>query len=80
MDCLYSGFNRTEKRYLEVDMQSLCQEADDQLNEFSDTLHLECLEMYKGVNSEFSEDGKEKNDVAELPQVTTLFYVVIYSY
>jgi len=57
-------------------MQSLCQEADDRLNEFSDTLHLECLEMYKGVDSEFSDGGKENNDVAVLPQVSTHFYVV----
>lgn len=77
---MYYGCNRSEKRNLEADMQSLCQEADDQLNEFSDTLHLECLEMYKGVNSESSEGVKEKNDVVELPQVSTLFYVVIYSY
>jgi len=70
---LYSGFNRTEKRNLEEDMQSLCQEADDRLNEFSDTLHLECLEMYKSKNGEFS-------DVTELPQVITYFNIVIYSY
>lgn len=70
---MYSGFNRTEKRNLEEDMQSLCQEADDRLNEFSDTLHLECLEMYKSKNGEFS-------DVTELPQVITYFNIVIYSY
>lgn len=57
-------------------MQSLCQKADDQLNEFSDTLHLECLEMYEGVNSESSEGGNEKNDVPELPQVSTLCFVI----
>jgi len=77
---LYSGFNRTEKHNLEADMQLLCQEADDRLNEFSNTLHLECLEMYKGENGEFSDDGNEKTDVAELPQVSTYFYIVIYSY
>jgi len=60
-------------------MQSLCQKADDQLNEFSDTLHLECLEMYEGVNSEFSDGGNEKNYVPELPQVSTLC-VVIYDF
>lgn len=75
---LYSGFNRTEKRNLEEDMQSLCQEADDRLNEFSDTLHLECLEMYKSKNGEFSDN--EKNDVTELPQVSTYFNIVIYFY
>jgi len=61
-------------------MQSLCQEADDRLNEFSDTLHLECLEMYKGKNSEFSDGSNENNDVSELPQVSTHFNVIIYSY
>ncbi|XP_027845720.2 uncharacterized protein LOC114126045 isoform X3 [Aphis gossypii] len=59
---------RTEKGNLKEDMQSLCQEADDRLNEFSDTLHLECLEMYKTKNGEFSDGGYEKNDVTELPQ------------
>lgn len=61
-------------------MQSLCQEADDRLNEFSDTLHLECLEMYKTKNGEFSDGGYEKNDVTELPQVCTDLNVIIYSY
>jgi len=77
---LYSGFNRTEKRNLEENMQSLCQEADDRLNEFSDTLHLECLEMYKSKNGEFSDSGNEKNDVTELPQVSTYFNNIIYYY
>lgn len=58
-------------------MQSLCQEADDRLNEFSDTLHLECLEMYKNKNGEFSNSNNENNDVTELPQVSTYFNIVI---
>jgi len=77
---LYSGVNRTEKRNLIEDMQSLCQEADDRLNEFSDTLHLECLEMYKSKNGEFSDSGNEKNNVTELPQVRTYFNIVLCSY
>jgi len=61
-------------------MQSLCQEADDQLNEFSETLHLECLEMYIDEDSEFSDGGKDRNDFSVLPEVSTHFYVDIYSY
>lgn len=51
---------------MESEVRSMCQTADDQLTTFMDTLHLECLEMYKG---ESSYDGNEKNNVAELPQV-----------
>jgi len=61
-------------------MQSLCQKADVQLNEFFDTLHLECLEMYEGVNSEFTDGDNEKNNMPELPQVSTLCVVNYYKY
>lgn len=60
--------NRNEKRTMESDVQTLCLEADQQLTKFVDSLHLECLEMYK----DNKDDGDEKSNT-ELPQVSINF-------
>lgn len=52
------------------DLQRMCQEADEQLTTFADTLHLECLEMYK-----YNINGDEKSNVVELPQVSINFNI-----
>lgn len=63
-------FNRNEKQKMENDLQIMCQEADNQLTTFSDSLHLECLEMYKN-----NSDDIEKSNVIELPQVSIHIYI-----
>lgn len=55
---------------MENNLQTMCQEADEQLTTFADTLHLECLEMYKD-----NIDGDAKSNVVELPQVSIHFNI-----
>jgi len=41
----------------------MCETADDELSTFNETLHLDCLEIFK-------EHDNEKNDVIDLPEVS----------
>lgn len=62
---------------MEVKLCSLCQVADDQLTTFMDSLNLECLEIYKDNSCEISNDGYEKSNVAELPQVSICLMFIL---
>lgn len=66
----FDTLNRNEKQKMENDLLTMCQEADEQLTTFANTLHLECLEMYKD-----NIDGDEKSNVVELPQVSIHFLI-----
>lgn len=58
---------------MELDVLSMCQAADGNLNRFISNLHIDVLDLYKNN----PDDGKEKNDVAELPQVIVNTYIII---
>lgn len=55
---------------MEANTVLLCEDADKQLSSFIDTLHLECLEMYKCNSAKQNGDSSEKTDLMELPQVS----------
>lgn len=74
---MYYCYNRTEKRNMKANTVLLCEDADKQLSSFIDTLHLECLEMYKCDSAKQKDDGSEKTDMVELPQVNNSYYICL---